>query len=130
MGNRVFLFGEAEKGEFCTPFVCQSLSQLADTFGNPPANSLGLLYGVQTLLLKKELIFFRVQEEGFSPVDYMKGVRLLENLSLFHSLSAICIPGVGDTEIISALTDVCHLHKSILVLTEKDLYDFVTMRAW
>lgn len=128
MSQRVFLFGEAEKGEFCTPFVCQSIFQLADTFGNPPPESHGLAYAVQVLLLKRELIFFRVKEEGFSLVDYMRGVRLLENRSLFHNLSAICIPGVGNGEIIDALTNVCHLHKSFLILGEKDLYDFITHR--
>lgn len=129
MSHRIFLFGEAEKGDFCTPFVCQSLSQLADTFGNPPPESLGLSYAVQSLLLKRELIFFRVKEEGFSLVDYMKGVRLLENRSLFHNLGAICIPGVGDVEIIDALTNVCHLHKSLLVMNERDFYDFITHRS-
>ena len=128
MADRVFLFGEAEKGEFCTPFVCQSLAQLAETFGQPPGESLGLSYAVQALLLKRELIFFRVKEEGFSLIDYMRGVRLLENRSLFHNLSAICIPGVGDSEVIDALTHVCHLHKSLLLMTERDFYDFMTHR--
>ncbi|MEN9343986.1 MAG: hypothetical protein RLZZ453_773 [Chlamydiota bacterium] len=128
MSHRVFLFGEAEKGEFCTPFVCQSLPQLAETFGNPPTDSLGLNYAVQTLLFEKELIFFRVKEEGFSLIDYMKGIRLLENRSLFHHLTAICIPGVGDPEIIDAITMICHAHRSLLITTERDFYDFITHR--
>lgn len=128
MAHRVFLFGEAEKGEFCTPYVCKSLPQLAETFGQAPADSWGLDYAVQTLLFDRELIFYRVKEEGFSLSDYMKGVRLLANKSLFHYLTAICIPGVGDMEIINALEPVCHMHQSVLITSQRDFYDFITHR--
>lgn len=128
MAHRVFLFGEAEKGEFCTPYVCKSLPQLAETFGHPPPESRGLDYAVQTLLFDQELIFFRVKEEGFSLTDYMKGARLLGNKSLFHYLTAICIPGVGDVEIIDALAPACHMHQSVLITTQRDFYDFITHR--
>ncbi|MES2122361.1 MAG: hypothetical protein V4492_06245, partial [Chlamydiota bacterium] len=66
MRLKIFLFGEAEKGDYCTPFVCKSLPQLADTFGNPPEESRGLMYAVQAILYERELIYFRVKEEGFS----------------------------------------------------------------
>ena len=126
MRHTVFLFGEAEKGDFCTPLVCKSLPQLAETFGNPPEESLGILYAVQALMFDRELIFFRVKEEGFSISDYMRGIRLLENKDAFHNLSAICMPGVGDTEIIDATNPICSLYHSLLITTEKDLYDFLT----
>ena len=122
----IFLFGEAEKGEFCTPLLLKTLPQLAETCGNPPAESLGILYAVQALLYERELIYFRVKEEGFSLSDYMRGLRLLENTALFHNLTAICMPGVGDTEIIEASSFVCSLHKSFLITSEKDLYDYLT----
>ncbi len=122
----VFLFGEAEKGDFCTPLLLKSLPQLAETCGNPPAESLGILYAVQALLYERDLIYFRVKEEGFSVSDYMRGLKLLENQNLFHNLSAICMPGVGDAEIIDASCSVCSLHKSFLITSEKDLYDFLT----
>jgi hypothetical protein len=122
--HTVFLFGEAERGEFCTPFLCRSLPQLADLFGNPPEESLGLMYAVQALLFERELIFFRVEEEGFSLGDYKRGIRLLENKS-FH-VSAICMPGVGDAEIIGDVSSVCQLHRSVLITTERDFYDFMT----
>lgn len=122
----IFLFGEAEKGEFCTPLVCKSLPQLAETFGNPPEESQGILYAVQALMYERELIFFRVKEEGFSISDYMRGIHLLKNKDAFLGLSAICMPGVGDAEIIDATNPICSLYRSLLITTEKDLYDYLT----
>lgn len=125
----VFLFGEAERGEFCTPYLCRSLPQLADTLGNPPVESEGILYAVQALLYKKEVLFFRVKEEGFSAPDYMRGLKLLQSRERnTFSISAICLPGVGDAEILEATGTVCALHKSLLILSEKDLYDYLTTR--
>lgn len=126
MRHTIFLFGEAEKGEYCTPFSCKSLPQLAETFGNPPEESLGLAYAVQALLFKRELIFFRVKEEGFSTADYMRGLHLLENKEAFQNITAICMPGVGDAQIIGAMGPICNLHHSILIITEKDMYDYLT----
>lgn len=122
----IFLFGEAEKGEFCTPLVCKSLPHLAEAFGNPPEESLGISYAVQALLFERELIFFRVKEEGFSVRDYMRGIRLLKNREHFQGLSAICMPGVGDAAIIEATHPVCTLRSILLITTEKDLYDYLT----
>jgi hypothetical protein len=126
MRHTVFLFGEAEKGEFCTPLICKSLPQLADTLGNPPEESQGILYAVQALLFERELIFFRVKEEGFSTQDYMRGLKLLQNKEGILPISAICMPGVGDAQILEATSPVCSLHKSFLIINQKDLYDFLT----
>jgi hypothetical protein len=126
MRQTIFLFGEAEKGDFCTPLLCKSLPQLAETFGNPPDQSLGILYAVQALMFERELIFFRVKEEGFSIKDYMRGIKMLENKAAFHNLTAICMPGVGDAEIIDATHPICTIYHSLLITTEKDLYDFLT----
>ena len=122
----VFLFGEAEKGEFCTPLVYRNLPQLAESLGNPPEDSLGIMYAVQTLLYDRTLIFYRVKEEGFSIADYMKGLKLLQHTESELGLSAICMPGVGDATIINASAQVCALHKSCLIINEQDLYDFLT----
>lgn len=122
----IFLFGEAEKGDFCTPLFLKSVPQLAELCGNPPAESLGILYAVQALLYERELIYFRVKEEGFSISDYMKGLKLLKSPELFCNLNAICMPGVGDEEIINLSTEICSLDKSFLITNEKDLYDFLT----
>jgi hypothetical protein len=126
MRQTIFLFGEAEKGDFCTPLLCKSLPHLAETFGNPPEESLGILYAVQALMFDRELIYFRVKEEGFSIADYMRGIRLLENKETFRHLTAICMPGVGDAEIIEATNPICSVHQSLLITTEKDLYDYLT----
>lgn len=127
MRHAIFLFGEAEKGEFCTPLRCKSLPQLADTLGNPPEDSLGILYAVQALLYDRELIYFRVKEEGFSIQDYMRGLKLLQSTELLITdLTAICMPGVGDTEIIQATGPICQLRRTPLIITEHDLYDYLT----
>ncbi len=122
----IFLFGEAEKGEFCTPHLLKSLPQLAETFGNPPEESDGIRYAVQALLLERDLFYYRVKEEGFSIADYMRGLKLLENRDAYTELSAICMPGVGDPEIIDATNSIITLHKTLLITSEKDLYDFLT----
>jgi hypothetical protein len=126
MRYTIFLFGEAEKGEYCTPLLCKSLPQLADTFGNPPEETQGILYAVQALLYDRELIYYRVKEEGFSTQDYFRGLKLLQSKEPSLSIGAICMPGVGDAEIIEATTNICSVHKSFLIINEKDLYDFLT----
>jgi hypothetical protein len=129
MRHTIFLFGEAEKGDFCTPHLCKSLPQLAETFGNPPEESLGLVYAVQALMFERDLIYFRVKEEGFSTGDYMRGICLLKNKDAFQNLTAICMPGVGDAEIIDATNPICSLYHSLLITSEKDLYDYLTHAA-
>lgn len=126
MKSKIFLFGEAEKGEFGNPIACRSLPELFEALGNPPTESLGISYAIQTLHYQEDLLFCRVQEEGFSVGDYLKGFSVLRKKDLHHPVQAIVIPGVGDAKIIEAATDVCSLHKSLLVLTEKDLYDYLT----
>ena len=122
----IALFGEAEKGNFNTAYYCESLPQLVDNLGNPPPESRGLYYAVQTLLFERNLIFFRVEEEGFSFQDYLLGLRMLENRDLVTNIAAICLPGVGDAEIIDAAIPLCHRHNSIIITTEPDLYDYLT----
>lgn len=127
MKPTVFLFGEAEKGEYCVPHLCRSVGQLMENFGNPPDESLGIFYAVQTLMYNKDLVFFRVKEEGFSIADYKKGLKLLHIKESIPILSAIYLPGIGDQEVIHEVSTVCQIHKSLMVLTEKDLYDFLTV---
>jgi hypothetical protein len=127
--HTIFLFGEAEKGDFCTPFACRSLTQLVETFGHPPGESKGILYAVQALLYERELIYFRVKEEGFSMHDYMRGLRMLSTPDTPRILNAICMPGVGDATIIDASQAICQVHKSFLIIDEHDLYDYLTFQA-
>lgn len=122
----VALFGEAEKGEFRTPCFCSSIVQLLESFGQPPPHTQGIFYAVQALLFHHPLIFFRVREEGYSYADYMQGVETLRRKELSSGLSAICLPGVGDAEIIEALHPLCMRYHSLLITNEADLYDYLT----
>lgn len=122
----VALFGEAEKGDYRTAYFCRTLAQLLEFFGNPPPQSRGLYYAVQALLFHRDLIFFRVREEGFSYQDYMMGLNQLQKNDDISNIAAICLPGVGDAEIIEAITPVCALYHSILITNEADFYDYLT----
>lgn len=121
----IALFGEAEKGKFQTAYYCETLPQLVEFLGNPPAQSHGLFYAVQVLLYQRNLLFFRVKEEGFSERDYLVGLHLLETQQLFPHISAICLPGVGNYEIIHAMVPFCKSHHSFIITTEPDLYDYL-----
>ncbi len=67
-----------------------------------------------------------MEEEGFSYQDYFSGLRILENESLIDDISAIFLPGVGDSEIIDAVIPLCRHHQSIYMTSEADLYDYLT----
>ncbi len=127
---QIALFGEAEKGEFCKAYPCQSLSHLLQNFGNPPPESHGLFFAIQSLMYERPLIYFRVHEEGFSIEDYLKGLKVLqEEEEAFSDLFAIGIPGVGDDIIINAVTPICSYYQGTMVITEPDLYDYLTSDA-
>lgn len=120
------LFGEAEKGDYRIAYFCRSLVDLLDALGNPPPESKGLHYAIQALLYHRELIFYRVREEGFSYQDYLLGLNNLQKNSSSTHLSAICLPGVGDSEIIEAISPICAVHHSIVITNEADFYDYLT----
>jgi len=119
------LFGEAEKGQFRKAYVLNELQQLADALGHPPKESQGIHFAVQALLYRRKLIYFRVEEEGFSVGDYLFGFKHLESVKKLH---ALCMPGVGSLEILGASQNLCEKHKSILLTSQKDLYDYLTAR--
>lgn len=119
------LFGEAERGQFHIPYYCTSLPQLVENLGNPPADSKGLYFAVQALLYEHNVIFYRVEEEGFSYQDYFRGFKILEEQELLPALKAICLPGVGDEEILNAALPLCTASHSIIITTESDLYDYL-----
>jgi hypothetical protein len=126
----IVLFGEAEKGEFRTAYFCQDLIQLDEFFGHPPPHSQGLYYAVQALLFKRNLIFFRVLEEGFSIQDYLVGVKLLKQQQQISQLDAIGLPGVGNPEVLNALQPICEQYRSILLTNGADFYDYLTFTGW
>src|SRR6188768_1452432 len=106
--STIALFGEAEKGEYQRGVFCKELTDLLDLFGNPPPDSKGLYYATQALLFHYPLVYFRVEEEGFSIQDYLKGIAILKESPLISNISAICTPGVGDKAIINAIIPICH----------------------
>jgi hypothetical protein len=127
MEYTVALFGEAGRGEYRTAYYCKTLDQLSEFLGEPPSKDCkGLDFAIQALLYQRGVIYFRVHEEGFSTQDYLLGLNSLGNTELFPTISAICLPGVGNFEIIQASDSICSLYRSFLILTEKDLYDFLT----
>lgn len=126
MKQIVALFGEAEKGAFKTPHILTRLPQLVDLLGNPPGESEGLFFAIQAILYNRDIIFFRVAEEGFSQLDYFSGLKYLGNREKVKQLNALCLPGVGNPEILSGSTEICHLYKSFLITNQKDLYDYLT----
>jgi hypothetical protein len=129
MDHTVVLFGEAAKGDFQMGYFCKTLADLSDHLGEPPSKEAkGLMFAIQALMYKRDVLYFRVHEEGFSTNDYLKGLSSLEQWKTLPSLTAICLPGVGDAAIIDATLPVCQKHRSFLILTEQDLYDYMTCR--
>lgn len=125
----IALFGEAQKGEYRKGYLCKSLEDLSKNFGEPPSvEAQGLIFAIQAILFRREVIFFRVHEEGFSTNDYLKGLSLLETKEGVPSVSAICLPGVGNGDIIEATTPVCQTHRSFLIVSERDFYDYLTFK--
>jgi hypothetical protein len=125
--HAIALFGEAERGEFTQGLYCKSVAQLAEEFGHPPPESVALPFAIRAMMSGKDVIFFRVREEGYSTDDYITGLRLLARDQNRFKLSAIALPGVGDSEIIDYSTGICMEKKSILITTEADLYDYLTL---
>jgi len=126
MQHIVALFGEAEKGSWERPYVVKELPDLVDVLGNPPPESEGLFFAVQALLFKRQLIYFRVQDEGLSKTDYILGLQFLRNRKKVKKIHALCLPGVGDRDILNVSSLICEMHKSPLITTQKDLFDYLT----
>lgn len=124
----VALFGEAEKGNFQTPHFCRTLLQLVETLGEPPEATDGLFCAVQAILYEHTIIYFRVQEEGFSTQDYFWGLHYLsrQDPPQLPALHALCLPGVGNAAILQAIAPVQARYHSILLMTQRDLYDYLT----
>ncbi|MBS0621865.1 MAG: hypothetical protein JSR80_02770 [Verrucomicrobia bacterium] len=122
----VALFGEAEKGAFHEAYHIRTLEELEQLLGHPPDNSFGLHFAIQAILFQHDLLFFRVEEEGFSIPHYMRGLELLKSQDKAERLAAIGLPGVGDEVIIQASLSLCDRYRSLLLLKEADLYDYLT----
>jgi hypothetical protein len=122
----IALFGEAERGQWEKPHLVRDLPALVDLLGNPPEESLGLFFAIQAIMYEREVLYFRVQEEGFSKTDYFFGLKTLKGKA--YPIQGLCMPGVGDPEILDASTSICKIHNTHLIITEKDLYDYLSFR--
>lgn len=118
------LLGEAEKGEFGTPYQITSMPQLSDKLGNPPQDTRGIPFAIQALLYERIVLFIRVPEEGFSKPEYLRGICRFEQED--KPISALCMPGVADEEIIRVSDRLLTLHSALLITGEQDLYDYLT----
>lgn len=121
----IALFGEAEKGAFHKGTLCDSLPQLQSMYGDPPPGTLGLFFAVQSLMFQYKLIFFRVEEEGYSLIDYMIGFRSLSESDLMKHVLAIGLPGVGDLHLLRAAQPIVDDYHPLLLTTERDLQDLL-----
>lgn len=122
----IVIFGESKEGEFQKLIFLNTLPDLANKIGEPTETGTGVHMAIQAMLFNHDILFYKVTEEGFSTNDYLAGLKLLEKDTLSSSLAAIALPGVGTSEILNAASSLCALHKSLLIITEKDLYDFMT----
>src|SRR5438552_55416 len=122
----IALFGEAEKGQLEMAHYCRDLEQLFELLGEPPKETLGLFFAIQSLLYGQPLLYFRVREEGVSLKDYEYGLHLLHDDSFepFH-LQALFLPGVGSKDLIEEGWKLCKARRSVLIMNEKDLYDYL-----
>ena len=126
MSLTIAMFGEAEKRGFQFPCFVSSLQEMEEKLGNPPKGSIALYLAVQALLYQRDIVFFRVEEEGFSLDDYHMGLQVLQHNTSIKKINALCMPGVGDPSIIESTKDICLKHKSLLITSEQDLYDYLT----
>ncbi len=125
MKKVIALLGESEFGKFHYPYFCNSLEQLVITLGNPPQDSKGLDFAIQAIMYERDIIYFRVNEEGYSTDDYVYSFKIIKNRKKIKKLDAICIPGLSDKELISELDPICKLHSAIMITTQKDLFDYL-----
>lgn len=77
-------------------------------------------------MYEQEVIYIRVKEEGFSTKDYLKGMKHLVDKKQISHLTAVCLPGVGDSRIIDSVRPVTEAHGALIITTEQDLYDYLT----
>ena len=120
------LFGEAQKGTFQTPYYVKSVDQLFYYLGEPPCDTRGLFFAIQSLMHGVDLIYFRVSEEGVSESEYLFGMRYLQGDLQGGVLDALYLPGVGSKELIEEGFQVCKNHESLFIMNEADFYDYLT----
>lgn len=126
MPFKIAIFGEAEKGRFGIPYFCPSLEALCIHLGHPPPHSEGITYAIQAILYQRYVLFFRVEEEGFSKGDYFSGLNILLQDPTLAPIHALHFPKVGDPEILNRAYPILEMYQGVLLISEKDLFDYLT----
>ena len=79
-------------------------------------------------MYERQVLFFRVQQEGFSIEDYMMGFSILKDKKKTKKIDAIFLPKVGNPEIIDSIDPICKSQSLIVITTEKDLFDYLILK--
>lgn len=122
----LFVFGESEKGPLCRPTFCKDPLDLFTYFGHQVSGTCGFDLAAQSLLLKRPCVFFRIREEGFSDLDYLRGLHILKSDWKTINISAIGVPGLGNPDLLDEIERLCKQRRSIILIEEKDLCDFLS----
>jgi len=121
------LFGTSQKECHNPLHLYKSLLDLYMDFGEPPTDTEGLYFAIQTILYGKSILYFRVQEEGEGREEYLEGLHLLRNLSSTQlRIDALFLPKVSAHEIIDEGLAICKNHHGLLLMKEADFYDWAT----
>jgi hypothetical protein len=126
MKHFISIFGVAEQGNLYKHIALKSLEDLLLTLGHPTEGSQAIEIAVQSLMYKHPILFYRVQEEGFENDAYLKGLEALKKQNLKSPLSAVALPGVSSQEVIDQAVAFCKKQGSILIMHQKDFYDYIT----
>lgn len=123
----IALFGEAERGALEKAYYCKNLRELFEYLGEPPDETHGLFFAIQTLLFGRQVIYFRVREEGISVPDYQFGLHLLRDMNpALIRMQALFLPGCGSSELLDEGLLLCKEQRSLLIVREVDFYDYMT----
>ncbi|NGX30910.1 MAG: hypothetical protein K940chlam8_00264 [Chlamydiae bacterium] len=120
-------FGEAKKGKMATPYYIKNTDHLYENLGEPIKDTQGLDFAIKTLHSNQAVLFFRVEDEGLSKEHYLKGLNFLKKNTLQKRLLGIYLAGCFDPDVVHMATSVCMFHKTLLLATQKELIDYLTL---
>ncbi|MEM8629208.1 MAG: hypothetical protein AAGF04_03975 [Chlamydiota bacterium] len=123
----IVIIGEADKGRFVYPYELQDLEGLFLILGPPPEGSGGIDFASRTLLRGGKVCYLRVKKEGFSTNHYQSAFRYLRKQESPQKGDALFLPGVFDPCILEQAQVVAKEQGMLLLLQEKDLFDYLTM---
>jgi hypothetical protein len=122
----ILIFGESKGGDFQKPLLFRTLPELSQSLGEPAKNSSGIHLAVQALLCNQNVLYYKISEEGSNPDQYLLGFKHLEKYPPEIPISATLLPGVSSPEILTLANHFISHTNSLLLFTEKDLYDLLT----